>query len=74
MNFMSEEEVNYIKERYPVGMRLVVEYMNDPRPIEPGTRGTVVHVDDIGTIHCNFDNGRRLGLIVGEDVFYQCVD
>jgi len=27
-------------------------------------------VDDIGTVHCNFDNGRRLGLIVGEDSFH----
>ena len=26
-------------------------------------------VDDIGTVHCNFDNGRRLGLIEGEDDF-----
>ena len=26
-------------------------------------------VDDIGTVHCNFDNGRRLGLIDGEDDF-----
>ena len=42
---------------------------NDPRPVESGTRGTVAVVDDIGTVHCNFDNGRRLGLIEGEDDF-----
>jgi hypothetical protein len=24
-------------------------------------------VDDIGTVHCNFENGRRLGLVPGED-------
>lgn len=42
---------------------------NDPRPIESGTRGTVAVVDDIGTVHCDFDNGRRLGLIEGEDDF-----
>jgi hypothetical protein len=42
---------------------------DDPRPIEDNTRGTVVCVDDIGTVHCNFDNGRRLGLVPGEDQF-----
>jgi hypothetical protein len=42
---------------------------DDPRPIPPDTKGTVVSVDDMGTVHCVFDNGRRLGLIPGEDVF-----
>ena len=42
---------------------------NDPRPVEGGTRATVDHVDDIGTIHCRFDNGSYLGLISGEDIF-----
>ena len=26
-------------------------------------------VDDMGTVHCDFDNGRRLGLVPGEDSF-----
>lgn len=42
---------------------------DDPRPIPPDTKGTVTAVDDMGTVHCVFDNGRRLGLIPGEDVF-----
>ena len=44
---------------------------NDPRPIDPGTKGTVIHVDDIGTVHCSFDNGRQLGLVPGEDSFHK---
>lgn len=40
---------------------------DDPRPIESGTRGTVRFVDDMATIHCDFDNGRSLGLAYGED-------
>lgn len=60
----------YLKKAYPSGTRIVLNSMgNDPRPIESGTRGTVAVVDDIGTVHCNFDNGRRLGLIEGEDDF-----
>jgi hypothetical protein len=55
---------------YPAGTRIeLLEMGNDPRPIAPNTRGTVVCVDSIGTIHCDFDNGRQLGLIHGEDVF-----
>lgn len=26
-------------------------------------------VDDIGTLHCDFDNGRHLGIVPGEDSF-----
>ena len=26
-------------------------------------------VDDIGTLHCSFDNGRSLGVVPGEDSF-----
>ena len=60
----------YLKKAYPSGTRIVLNSMgDDPRPIESGTRGTVAVVDDIGTVHCEFDNGRRLGLIKGEDDF-----
>ena len=70
--FLDEEIVNDIKERYPEGTRIVLDYRgDDPHPIEPGTRGTVRHVDDIGTVHCDFDNGRRLGLVPGEDSFHK---
>jgi len=41
--------------------------MNDTQGVEEGTKGTVTHVDDIGTIHMKWDNGRGLGLIPGED-------
>ena len=60
----------YLKKAYPSGTRIVLNSMgNDPRPVESGTRGTVAVVDDIGTVHCKFDNGRRLGFIEGEDDF-----
>lgn len=43
---------------------------NDPRPIPSGTKGTVQFVDDCGTVHCAFNNGRSLEVIPGEDSFY----
>lgn len=58
------------KEMYPVGTRIeLISMGDDPRPIESGTRGTVDVVDDIGTVHCSFDNGRYMGIIPGEDSF-----
>lgn len=60
----------HIKNRYPKGTRIELISMDDPyAPIEPGTKGTVVHVDDMGTIHMQWDNGRTLGIIPGEDAF-----
>lgn len=64
------EYVQYLKDRYPKGTVIVLTSMgDDPRPIPAGTRGTVRLVDDMGTVHCDFENGRRLGLIPGEDSF-----
>lgn len=55
---------------FPPGTRLLLLSMgDDPRPVEDNTRGTVDYVDDIGTIHCTFDNGRCLGLVSSEDSF-----
>lgn len=70
--FPTESFVSDIKKRYPSGTRICLDYMeDDPHPIEPGTKGTVVSVDDIGTVHCRFDNGRSLGVIPGVDSFHK---
>ena len=55
---------------YPPGTRIELICMNDPlAPVPSGTRGTVKTVDDIGTIFPEWDNGRSLGVVPGEDVF-----
>jgi len=67
---MNGNYAEFTRKRYPAGTRIVLLQMgDDPRPVPPGTKGTVAAVDDMGTVHCLFDNGRRLGLIPGEDVF-----
>lgn len=64
-----------MKENYPPGTRIMLLQMgDDPRPIEPNTRGMVKVVDDMGTLHCNFDNGRSLGIVPGEDSFRRLTD
>lgn len=69
--YINENLVKKTKETYKPGTRIQLDFMgDDPRPIPPGTKGTVKVVDDIGTAHCSFDNGRYLGLIPGEDAFH----
>ena len=42
--------------------------MNDPyRPLPPGLLGTVECVDDVGTIHVEWENGSHLGVAYGAD-------
>ena len=67
-----EKKAELLKQRYPEGTRICLDSMeNDPDPIPSGTKGTVQFVDDAGTLHCKFDNGRTLGVIPGEDRFHK---
>lgn len=69
--YINNDLVQRMKNTYVPGTRIELDCMgDDPRPIAPGTKGTVKLVDDIGTVHCIFDNGRCLGLIPGEDFFH----
>ena len=73
--YIDRDLVQRMKDTYPPGTRIELDVMgDDPRPIAPGTKGTVRIVDDMGTVHCNFDNGRRLGLVPGEDSFHAIVE
>lgn len=68
--FPTRQQVERIKEKYPPGTKIRMVSMSDPyAPIPSGIEGIVDFVDDIGTLHCNFENGRSLGVIVGEDSF-----
>lgn len=59
-----------LRETYKPGTRIVLNHMgSDPRPIPDGSRGTVVGVDDIGSIIVKWDCGSGLSLIYGEDSF-----
>lgn len=64
-----EKAVERIKADFPIGSRVMMIYSTDPlAPIDDGTEGVVSSVDDIGTIHINWDNGSCLGVILGENV------
>ncbi len=65
-----QNKVEMLRQRYPEGTRICVDSMDDYCPIESGTCGTVEFVDDAGTLHCKFDNGRTLGVIPDVDDFH----
>lgn len=46
-----------------VGKRVEAVLVEDGRSVPRGTQGIVRRVDDIGTIHVDWDNGSGLGVI-----------
>ena len=67
--FIDRDRIKRLKENYQAGCRVKLIHMNDPfnSRLFPGELGTVVCVDDVGTIHVKWDNGSTLSLIPGED-------
>ncbi|ROR28114.1 uncharacterized protein DUF4314 [Mobilisporobacter senegalensis] len=62
------EMLKTLKNYYTPGTRVILVQINDPyTKLQPGDKGTVLGVDDIGTIHVNWDCGSSLGVVYGED-------
>ena len=70
MKNINQETLTNIRKEYPIGFRVKLIKMNDPYnpSLVPGSRGTVVSVDDIGTIHVAWDCGSSLGIVYGKDI------
>ena len=71
MRFPSSEEVQRIREQYPVGTLVELIHLDDPynRSLHPGDIGEISHIDDVGTVHVKWDCGSGLGLVIGVDEF-----
>lgn len=69
MNRITPDELAGLRSHYPRGCRVKLVGMNDPycRDLKPGMLGTVMHVDDICTIHVAWDCGSTLGVVHGVD-------
>ena len=59
--------IQFLKDLYPAGTRVKLVEMIDIQAPPIGTLGTVMYVDDIGTIHIKWDNGSTLGAAYPED-------
>lgn len=67
MFFPRREIVEQIRKQYPAGCRVRLTKMDDFQAPPIGTEGTVMGVDDTGSIMVSWDNGSHLHVIYGED-------
>ena len=68
MRLPSKETLALLRTRYPAGTRVELIRMDDPQAPPGGTKGTVLGVDDVGSILVDWDNGSGLNVAFGEDV------
>ncbi len=67
-NFPSRETVEGIRKQYPVGSRVELVRMDDFQAPPIGTKGSVIGVDDTGSIMVRWDNSSSLNVVYGEDL------
>ena len=64
---IDRSDVERRRKEYPKGQRVELVYMDDWSSPPAGTKGTVMGVDDIATVHVKWDNGSTLGAAYGID-------
>ena len=67
-NFPSRKIVECLRKHYPAGCRVELVKMDDPQAPPIGTKGTVIGVDDIGSVMVLWDSGSSLSVAYGEDI------
>ena len=65
MRMISRDQLQRLREAYPKGTRVELVQMDDPQAPPIGTHGTVIGVDDIGSIMVDWDNGCGLSVAWG---------
>ena len=68
MNFPSRETVERLRREYPAGTRVELVCMDDCQAPPAGTHGTVLGVDDTGSLLMKWDNGSGPNVVCGEDI------
>lgn len=68
MRFPNKEAVDRIRREYPAGTRVVLVRMEDVQAPPAGTKGTVLGVDDTGSLLMRWDTGSGLNVVYGEDI------
>lgn len=68
MRIIRPEQLRQLREAYPPGTRVALVRMDDQQAPPIGTEGTVLGVDDTGSLLVNWDNRSGLNVIWGVDV------
>lgn len=68
MKYPSRETVEIIQREYPAGTRVELIRMDDAQAPPAGTKGTVLGVDDTGSLLMRWDTGSGLNVVYGEDL------
>ena len=68
MRMISKVALQALRGRFPKGTRVELVKMDDSQAPPIGTKGTVLGVDDIGSIMVAWDNGSGLSVAYGEDI------
>lgn len=68
MRYPTTETIEFMRKTYPTGCEVELVFMDDPQAPQPGTRGKVIMVDAMGTIHVAWENGSSLGVAYGSDI------
>lgn len=68
MRFPNKETVERIRGEYPAGARVELVRMEDVQAPPVGTKGTVLGVDDTGSLLMRWDTGSGLNMVYGEDI------
>ena len=74
MRLPNRETIARLRKQFPSGCRVELTRMDDIQAPPIGTRGTVVWVDDIGSIVVRWDNGSSLSVAYGEDQCRRTID
>ncbi len=72
MKFPNRMMVENIRKSYPAGCRVELVRMDDVQAPPVGTKGTVLGVDDTGSVMVRWDNGSGLNVVYGEDYCKRC--
>lgn len=67
MKHPTEKELTALREKYPTGTIVKLISMDDVQSPPVGTIGEITMIDDMGSIHVNWQNGSTLALIPDVD-------
>jgi hypothetical protein len=68
MDEMSKKRIEVLRQQYPEGCTVELVSMDDVQAPPKGTKGVVIQVDGIGTMHVAWETGSTLGVVPGIDL------